>query len=156
MLCIIIVGCSSKKENLFDVVTYNCEIENKDLNLQFEFDGEVELPLEKMCDSYKLLQDSIMSIMFGDEFIGYSAKKALKVYADSSFVEYEKVYEEIYENNPLEPIDTFNFETNIKGMFAAGDCVKKNLRQIVTAVSDGALAATSIIRYLQKNIFYFF
>ena len=100
LLCIIIVGCSSKKENLFDVVTYNCEIENKDLNLQFEFDGEVELPLEKMCDSYKLLQDSIMSIMFGDEFIGYSAKKALKVYADSSFVEYEKVYEEIYENNP--------------------------------------------------------
>ena len=36
-------------------------------------------------------------------------------------------------------------------MFAAGDCVKKNLKQIVTAVSDGALAATSIIRYLQKN-----
>lgn len=44
-----------------------------------------------------------------------------------------------------------NLETPVKGMFAAGDCVKKSLKQIVTAVSDGAIAATSAIKYLQKN-----
>lgn len=148
LLCIIIVGCSSKKENLFDVVTYNCEIENKDLNLQFEFDGEVELPLEKMCDSYKLLQDSIMSIMFGDEFIGYSAKKALKVYADSSFVEYEKVYEEIYENNPLEPIDTFNFETNIKGKILFCDSNVLSYQRELYTYAGGAHGMTTKINYV--------
>lgn len=44
-----------------------------------------------------------------------------------------------------------NLETPVKGMFAAGDCVKKSLKQIVTAVSDGAIAATSAVKYLQKN-----
>ena len=43
-----------------------------------------------------------------------------------------------------------SLETRVPGMFAAGDCVKKSLRQIVTAVSDGAIAATSAIKYLQK------
>lgn len=45
-----------------------------------------------------------------------------------------------------------NMETKTKGIYAAGDCVKKNLRQIVTACSDGAIAATSIIKYLKNKI----
>ncbi len=35
------------------------------------------------------------------------------------------------------------------GLFAAGDVRKKKLRQIVTAVADGANAVTSILEYLQ-------
>lgn len=33
-----------------------------------------------------------------------------------------------------------NMETSIKGLYAVGDVRKKNLRQIVTAVADGAIA----------------
>lgn len=36
-----------------------------------------------------------------------------------------------------------NRQTNIPGVFAAGDLCVKNLRQVVTATSDGAIAATS-------------
>ena len=43
-----------------------------------------------------------------------------------------------------------NMETAIEGIFACGDCTQKELRQIVTAVGDGAIAATSILKYLQK------
>jgi thioredoxin reductase (NADPH) len=43
-----------------------------------------------------------------------------------------------------------NCETNIKGVFAAGDCRKKRLRQIITAASDGAIAATGAVKILQK------
>ncbi len=32
-------------------------------------------------------------------------------------------------------------ETSLEGLFAAGDCRAKNLRQVITAVSDGAIAA---------------
>ena len=39
-------------------------------------------------------------------------------------------------------------ETNIPGIFAAGDVRTKQLRQISTAVSDGANAITSVERYL--------
>lgn len=43
-------------------------------------------------------------------------------------------------------------KTNLKGFFVAGDVRKKELRQIVTAVSDGANAATSAINYIRDNI----
>ena len=39
--------------------------------------------------------------------------------------------------------------TNIEGVFAAGDIRTKQLRQIITAVADGANAVTSVEKYLQ-------
>lgn len=41
-----------------------------------------------------------------------------------------------------------NMETNIQGVYVAGDLRPKALRQIVTAVSDGAIAATYAERYV--------
>ena len=38
-------------------------------------------------------------------------------------------------------------ETNVKGVFAAGDVCIKTLRQVVTAVSDGAIAAVAAERH---------
>ena len=45
-------------------------------------------------------------------------------------------------------------QTSISGVYAAGDACQKNLRQVVTAVGDGAVAATELERYvaaLQKK-----
>lgn len=42
--------------------------------------------------------------------------------------------------------------TNIPGIFVAGDARSKQLRQIVTAVSDGANAVTSVQDYFLKEI----
>ncbi len=42
-----------------------------------------------------------------------------------------------------------NCHTNAPGVFAAGDCRTKDLRQLVTAASDGAVAATEAIKYLR-------
>jgi thioredoxin reductase (NADPH) len=42
-------------------------------------------------------------------------------------------------------------ETNVPGIFAAGDVRTKQLRQISTAVSDGANAITSVERYLSHQ-----
>lgn len=39
-------------------------------------------------------------------------------------------------------------KTSVDGVYAAGDICVKNLRQVVTAVSDGAIAATSLEKYL--------
>lgn len=41
-----------------------------------------------------------------------------------------------------------NMETNVAGVYAAGDLRIKELRQIVTAVADGAIAATSAQKYI--------
>lgn len=42
-----------------------------------------------------------------------------------------------------------NAKTNIDGVYASGDVCIKNLRQVVTAVSDGAIAATSLEKYVE-------
>lgn len=41
-----------------------------------------------------------------------------------------------------------NMRTNISGIYAAGDLRPKSLRQIVTAVSDGAIASTDAEKYI--------
>jgi thioredoxin reductase (NADPH) len=44
-----------------------------------------------------------------------------------------------------------NGETSVKGIFAAGDCRKKLLRQIATGVGDGATAAFAAEKYLEEK-----
>lgn len=44
-----------------------------------------------------------------------------------------------------------NGETSVKGIFAAGDCRKKLLRQISTAVGDGATAAFAVEKFLEER-----
>lgn len=41
-------------------------------------------------------------------------------------------------------------KTNIDGIYACGDIIKKDLYQIVTAASDGAIAANSVKDYLRE------
>ena len=44
-----------------------------------------------------------------------------------------------------------NCHTNRKGIFVAGDARTKDLRQLVTATSDGAIAATEAIKYINSK-----
>ncbi len=43
-----------------------------------------------------------------------------------------------------------NMHTAVPGVFAAGDCTVKNLRQVITACGDGAIAAEEAAHYVQK------
>jgi thioredoxin reductase (NADPH) len=40
-------------------------------------------------------------------------------------------------------------ETKVPGIFGAGDVIVKHIRQVVTATSDGAIAAQSVLKYLE-------
>jgi thioredoxin reductase (NADPH) len=42
-------------------------------------------------------------------------------------------------------------ETKVPGIYAAGDCIVKNLRQVITACADGAIAAQECSKYV-KNV----
>lgn len=41
-------------------------------------------------------------------------------------------------------------ETSIEGIYVAGDCKSKRIRQLTTATSDGTIAAISVLNYLKK------
>lgn len=43
-----------------------------------------------------------------------------------------------------------SMRTNLPGVFAAGDIRKKSLRQVVTAVADGAIAAVEAGKYIEE------
>ena len=44
-----------------------------------------------------------------------------------------------------------DMKTSLEGVFAAGDIRAKTLRQIITAVADGAIAANSAIKYIEET-----
>lgn len=44
-----------------------------------------------------------------------------------------------------------SMRTNIPGVFAAGDCRVKPLRQVVTATADGAIAAVMAEKYIEEK-----
>ena len=44
-----------------------------------------------------------------------------------------------------------NMHTNIEGIFACGDIVNKNIKQVISACGDGASAALEAIKYVHKN-----
>jgi len=41
--------------------------------------------------------------------------------------------------------------TNVEGIFAAGDCIKKELNQIATCIGEGAIAAHTASKYIQQK-----
>lgn len=43
-----------------------------------------------------------------------------------------------------------NMETSVEGIYACGDIIKKDLYQLVTAVSEGAIAANSVFKSIKK------
>jgi len=44
-----------------------------------------------------------------------------------------------------------DMQTNLTGVFAAGDALAKKYRQVTTAVSDGTIAALSALEYIHKK-----
>ena len=44
-----------------------------------------------------------------------------------------------------------DMETNVPGVFAAGDIREKSLRQVVTAAADGAVAAVQAGKYIEEH-----
>ena len=71
------------------------------------------------------------------------------------FIGYEPATEflkklDIVDENGYINVDN-NYRTKISGIYAAGDVVKKEAFQIVTSVSDGALAAVSAIKDIKDE-----
>lgn len=145
---IVLVACSSNKTDMMDVVSYQVAIEDEKLNLFFEFDSKIELPTKKFDASYKLLKDSIVVAILGSDFADYSDKKALKVYADSSYVEYKKMYDEIFENNIIEPTDSFYFSTDIKGNVFYYDSTIVSYQRVLSSYSGGVHGLTTKTNYV--------
>lgn len=61
------------------------------------------------------------------------------------------VDKEIERNQMGYIVSNSKMETNIEGVYVAGDIRNTELRQIVSATSDGAIAVTSALRYIKSK-----
>ncbi len=84
-------------------------------------------------------------------------EKPLEIYAKAAFI----AIGQVADNNrylPFVELDKQGFiiagedaSTKTEGLFVAGDCRTKKVRQLTTAVSDGANAATAACSYIDTN-----
>ena len=109
---------------------------------------------------FKVYSNTKISNIFGNPFVQSivisSGDNTEKLECDGIFVSLGKETNLDLYRGKIEIINGYinsdeNMHTNIDGVFVAGDIRNKNLRQIVTACSDGAIAGTEAIKYLQRN-----
>jgi thioredoxin reductase (NADPH) len=115
--------------------------------IEVKFNTEIlEVKGDKMVNYAKFINNNT-----GEAF-EYNAKEEDGAFGIFVFVGYEPqsvLFKGILDLDKFGYINTNeNMETNIKGVYVVGDLRPKQLRQIVTAVADGAIAATSAERYI--------
>jgi len=119
-------------------------------------------PLLKADNVEFLWNSTVDSISFTDRVNGVIIKNSLsdaktKIDCDGLFISIGRAPETSLFKGQVD-IDNFGYivadestRTNIPGVFAAGDVRTKSVRQIVTAVSDGATAVHYMEQYLAEN-----
>ncbi|MCF2639353.1 FAD-dependent oxidoreductase [Fusobacterium varium] len=126
-------------KSIADKVLANPKIEVKFNTEILEAKGDIQLRSAKFKNNvtnetfeYKANEGESFGIFV---FIGYEPQS--------------KLFKDIItlDNQGFIPTDE-DLATNVKGVYAAGDIRPKKLRQLVTAVSDGATAAFSIEKYV--------
>lgn len=140
------------------LLSEGCERVTLVQNLDY-FTGE-----QKLIDTLKtrpnvdFITGTVVTEFIGDTELtgirlsGKDGEKVLDV--DGVFVAIGLVPQNEFASN-LVSLDTWGYVpagentlTDCEGVFVAGDCRSKNIRQIATAVADGATAALAAIRYI--------
>ena len=129
------------------------------INKKDVFTGEKAiLDLIKEKDNVQIIYNSSVTKLIGKEKIeGIEINNESIIDVAGVFVAVGRVPENenfrklIEINDKGYIVSSENCHTNVSGIFVAGDCRVKRLRQLVTATSDGAMAATEAIKYINKE-----
>ncbi len=131
-------------------------------NLDF-LTGEEKL-IEILCkrDNVEIIYGSVVEEILGTDAFGgiiikdTASNEKTRLDLDGMFVAIGQVPENEQYKNLVKLSDRGyiisdeNCLTDTEGLFTAGDCRTKNIRQIATACGDGAVAALAACRYLDK------
>lgn len=117
----------------------------------------------KNTENIELVLDSTIEQIKGEELISAVAVKNVKT-NDVKDIELQGIFIAIgYKPSTdlvadLAELDDSNFvvvdksmNTSQKGIFACGDCIQKDLKQLVTSASEGAVAAMSAYNYIENS-----
>lgn len=129
------------------------------INRKDKFKGEEYLvdKINSKDNIIKIMNKEVISIKGNDflEEIKLNDNSKLKI--DGLFMAIGKISNGMIYNGIVDTtsngyiISNEECKTSKDYIFAAGDCRNKKLRQLITAASDGAIAATSAIKYIGGN-----
>ena len=129
------------------------------INSEDELSGNADfIKSIKNKDNVKVLNSSKVESINGDDFgvtsitvdgkeisvagvFPYVGKKSTTQILNNLKPEMKGIYVKVDSNQ----------QTNIEGLYAAGDLVEKKLRQLVTAANDGAIAAISAFQFVKQE-----
>ena len=109
----------------------------------------------KSIDNIEVMYNkSITSLEGKDELTGIILNDSEKLNLNAIFLSIGMdaqtgAFDSIIETSLDKYFSSKDCKTNIEGVFVAGDCREKNVRQLTTAVNDGTIAATYVINYLK-------
>lgn len=113
-------------------------------------------------ENVEVLWDSVVEQIEGKDYVESIKVKSLKdqqikkidlagVFVAVGNVPSSQVYQSLLDTDDSGYINADeSCETNMPGVFAAGDIRTKQLKQVITAASDGANAITAVERYLNN------
>ena len=113
----------------------------------------------KELENVEILYESVITKLIGDDSlkgIEYNQKGEIKTLnIDGLFISIgldaeTHLVKDLLNLTDDNYVDSEDCMTNEDGIFVAGDCRNKKLRQLTTATSDGAIAATKVIKYLDN------
>ena len=116
----------------------------------------------KNCDNIKIMFETVVEEILGDKkvekVILSKNNKKEEIFTDAVFIAIgqepeNSAFSEVTSNDLGYFSSDESCITNIEGVYVAGDCREKTLRQIVTAVSDGAIAATTAVKFIKNYKF---
>lgn len=114
--------------------------------------NNVELKLEnrltKVCGKDHVESLELTNVSTGEKEVINDDGCGIFIYAGT--VPNTELYSNLELENGFIKVNE-KMETNIKGVFACGDIRVKQVRQVATAVSDGAIAAINAFSYIKSN-----
>lgn len=103
--------------------------------------------VEEILGEEKVEAVRVRNVITGEE----SIIKTDGVFVFVGMVPNTSIFEEVEKNEVgYIKVNLYDMSTNIPGVFAAGDCVDKFLRQAITAAGEGAIAAVAAEKYVEK------
>lgn len=107
----------------------------------------------------KIITNAVVKELIGeDELIGITIKQEDEeknfsvdgMFVSIGLIPQSELIKDLLPINEYGYIETENTNTNLPGIFVAGDCRDKKIRQVTVATSDGTIAAMNAIEYLNE------
>lgn len=122
----------------------------KKLIEQLDNKNNIEIILSSILTKYHTSNEELTKVTIKTK----EEEKEIKtdgVFLSIGLIPANEIFKDIITLDKYGYIESENMKTNIEGIFVAGDCRTKSVRQVTTATSDGTIAAINTITYLNNK-----